>query len=227
MSKISQDEEDLLSELFALRDDPAFTPPPEDFEHAWRTFKARRKKKRSRRRRIAEILLIACVVTAIAVSAAPEDFRERIMNLHLQFGNESSRVSLSAEEQLPWSGDHAPAYLPAGYGAPVESRLQNLRILTYTKAQGETIVFREAESVTAASIDNEKLDAAKEVFVDENKGYLTVKDQTIALVWSKAQRYYVLDIVNASGSISEATAIKIAESVQAVSEIEDGGQKNE
>lgn len=94
------------------------------------------------------------------------------------------------------------------------------------KGAGETIVFREAESVTAANIDNEKLDAAKEVFIHENKGYLTIKDQTISLVWSNAQRYYVLDIVNASGSISEATAIKIAESVQAVSEKDDGGQNN-
>lgn len=131
MGKISQEEEDLLSELFALKDDPAFQPPPEDFERSWHAFKAKHKKQMSQRRRMTGIILVASVIAMVAVSAAPEELRERIMNLHLQFGNESSRVSLSVDEPPTWSGDHAPTYLPAGYGTPEESRLQNLRILTY------------------------------------------------------------------------------------------------
>ncbi len=166
------------------------------------------------------VLIGACVVLVIGI-AAPiaianiEAIRVRVMELLINIQDEYTEISMVENEEMAfdvpaaWRGEYYPSYIPDGFAlTQINSRGSTAYFTETGGSRG--IRFGEYSSDTYTNIDSEGAELTHAT-IGMADALVVKKDNTITVVWSLNNRYFVLRV---DGSKEE--ALKIAENVKII-----------
>ena len=161
---------------------------------------------------VAAVLLISFLGLGTAMAFSPA-LRVTVMRLLYRVTPQYTEISLVQDEgasfDVPadWSGNYFPAYIPQDYAFYGIAGTSSIRDAVFV-AEGERILrFNENDRSVESNIDTEGYEV-REIEIHGQSALLATKEGKSKIVWSEADRYFVLTITE----VAE-TAIKIAQSV--------------
>lgn len=168
----------------------------------------------------AAAIFIAVISLAGSVAVATSHtVRVHVMQLLLNIEEEYTELSLVEDEDASfdvpaeWQGSSFPAYIPEGMEVFECYSSGSSSHVTYDSFSDDTktIGFSESNASAVTTLDTEDA-TVRTITIQDNDGYIAVKEETIHIFWSDGLRYYIVT----THGIDEATTINIAQNIRKI-----------
>lgn len=169
-------------------------------------------------RAAAIVFAILSLAGGVAV-AASHTVRVQVMQLLLSIEEEYTELQLVKDEDASfdvpadWQGSSFPMYIPEGMEVVQCLSSVNSNDIVYQDIAGgmRKVYFSEAgiSAVTALDTEDTSLQA---VSIQENSGYIAMKEDTIQIFWSDGIHYYII----LTCGMEKETTLRIAQSVRKI-----------
>ena len=163
----------------------------------------------------ASILLICFMglTTAVALNGS---MRVRVLEFLVNVTPEFTELSLRENDGLAffvpaeWQGKYYPSYVPENYVTYSVDSFSDSHDVFYDLGNSKFFDFSELSESAQTNVDTENAEV-RAIKIGSAEGMLVQKRNTIIIVWSNEERYFIL-----SGNINETELIKIANSVKLI-----------
>lgn len=168
---------------------------------------------RTKAHKAAAIFIILAVSMAV-LTVTVEAFRVRVFNMILEQREKYLEIRLDEEDtggvnEENLGAYYVPEYIPEGYSIDSVDEYGEIKVIIYSNADNDTIIFNQASNNTKHQFDSENA-KKEEININEQKGILLLKQKEATVFWNNEEKsFYLL-----SDNIEFQELIKMAESIK-------------